>query len=344
MISNTDLQKWQDAVNGINTTGKTDLTQKEWSALIVLNNCLQNSNFQSKDCYLNLKILKDNLSRHSNNLLLMGHLINFIALLEQYIVPEVSNKKKVKKSKSVLKWFLIPIIIIVIGVGGYFLWVSVISDNFKCKYLKIGCDSLIQSNSGEGYPITPDGITLNKTSLEFKYTGSSEQLTANVFPPDMSEGNKRIIWRSSDERVAAVDENGVVTTYGTGSAVISAYTGNGLSATCYVTVGEVSDAIEARETITEQSTKEETPKVEKSTSTPQTKTSDTKSQTQEKQKTTTPDIITLQDGTDIKALVQEEKGDVVKYKKFDNQDGPNYSVKVSDIFMIKYAKRKKKVF
>jgi len=343
MIPNTDLQKWQDAVNGINASGKTDLTQKEWSALIVLNNCLQNSDFQSKESYLNLKLLKDNLSKHSNNLLLMGHLINFIALLEQYIVLEAPKNQKIKKSKSVLKWFLIPIIIIALGIGGYFLWSSVISDDFKCKYLKIGCDSLIQSSAGEGYPITPDGITLNKTSLEFKYIGSSEQLTANVFPPDMSDGNKRIIWRSSDDRVATVDDNGVVTTYGNGSAVISAYTGNGLSATCYVTVGNLSDVTETRENVTEQPIKEETPKVEKSTSTPN-KTSDTKPQTPEKPKTTTPDIITLQDGTDIRALVQEEKGDVIKYKKIDNLDGPTYSVKVSDVFMIKYANGKKKVF
>ena len=49
------------------------------------------------------------------------------------------------------------------------------------------------------------------------------------------------------------------------------------------------------------------------------------------------DIITLKNGEDIKALVQEI-GDVeVKYKKFDNPKGPNYILKKSEIFRITYA-------
>ena len=58
----------------------------------------------------------------------------------------------------------------------------------------------------------------------------------------------------------------------------------------------------------------------------------------------TPDIITLQNGTDIKALVQEVGNDVIKYKKIDNPDGPNYTLKKSDVFMIKYANGRKSVF
>ena len=56
------------------------------------------------------------------------------------------------------------------------------------------------------------------------------------------------------------------------------------------------------------------------------------------------DVITLKSGEDIQALVQEI-GDVdVKYKKFDNPDGPNYSLKKAEIFMIKYANGSKDVF
>ena len=56
------------------------------------------------------------------------------------------------------------------------------------------------------------------------------------------------------------------------------------------------------------------------------------------------DIITLKSGEDIQALVQEI-GDVdVKYKKFDNPNGPNYSLKKSEIFIIRYANGSKDVF
>ena len=49
------------------------------------------------------------------------------------------------------------------------------------------------------------------------------------------------------------------------------------------------------------------------------------------------DIITLKSGNDIKALVQEIGDTDVKYKKWDNQNGPNYTLKKSEIFRIVYA-------
>jgi len=56
------------------------------------------------------------------------------------------------------------------------------------------------------------------------------------------------------------------------------------------------------------------------------------------------DIITLKNGDEIQALVQEV-GDVdVKYKKFDNPNGPNYTLKKSEIFMIRYANGSRDVF
>jgi len=56
------------------------------------------------------------------------------------------------------------------------------------------------------------------------------------------------------------------------------------------------------------------------------------------------DIITLRSGEDIQALVQEV-GDVdVKYKRFDNPNGPSYTLKKSEIFSITYANGSKDVF
>jgi len=56
------------------------------------------------------------------------------------------------------------------------------------------------------------------------------------------------------------------------------------------------------------------------------------------------DIITLKNGNDIQALVQEIGELEVKYKKFDNPNGPNYTLKKSEIFMIRYANGSKDVF
>ncbi|GHT34666.1 hypothetical protein FACS189434_11220 [Bacteroidia bacterium] len=56
------------------------------------------------------------------------------------------------------------------------------------------------------------------------------------------------------------------------------------------------------------------------------------------------DVITLKSGDEIQALVQEIGTDEVKYKKFDNKTGPTYTLKKSDIFMIKYANGSKDVF
>ena len=56
------------------------------------------------------------------------------------------------------------------------------------------------------------------------------------------------------------------------------------------------------------------------------------------------DVITLKNGEDIESLVQEI-GDVdIKYKKFDNPNGPNYTMKKAEIFMIRYANGTKDVF
>lgn len=49
------------------------------------------------------------------------------------------------------------------------------------------------------------------------------------------------------------------------------------------------------------------------------------------------DMITLSDGRVVKAKILELTPDLVKYKKFDNIDGPTYTVPTSDLLKIKYA-------
>ena len=56
------------------------------------------------------------------------------------------------------------------------------------------------------------------------------------------------------------------------------------------------------------------------------------------------DVITLKNGTDINALVQRI-GDVeIEYKKFDNLNGPNYTLKKTEILMIRYENGSKDIF
>jgi len=56
------------------------------------------------------------------------------------------------------------------------------------------------------------------------------------------------------------------------------------------------------------------------------------------------DIIIMKNGSDIQAIVQEIGIDDVRYKRFDNPNGPNYTLKKSEIFMIRYANGSKDVF
>jgi len=60
--------------------------------------------------------------------------------------------------------------------------------------------------------------------------------------------------------------------------------------------------------------------------------------------TNAQDIITKKDGTDISAKVLEVTTTVIKYKRFENQNGPVISVKKSDVLMVRYENGTKDVF
>ena len=56
------------------------------------------------------------------------------------------------------------------------------------------------------------------------------------------------------------------------------------------------------------------------------------------------DVIILKNGNDIQAIVSEIGTDEVKYKRFDNPDGPTYTLKKEEIFMIMYPNGSRDVF
>ncbi|MEE1366254.1 MAG: leucine-rich repeat protein, partial [Muribaculaceae bacterium] len=84
-------------------------------------------------------------------------------------------------------------------------------------------------------PTIAESITLNIESTTLKANETIE-LIANVLPELTT--NKSVTWKSSDEAVAIVDTNGLVTAIGVGTATITATTidGSNLSASCIVTV------------------------------------------------------------------------------------------------------------
>ncbi len=82
--------------------------------------------------------------------------------------------------------------------------------------------------------VSADSVVLDKTEITIE-KGNSETVTATVLPDDST--NKKVIWSSSDENVATVDENGKILATGTGTAVITVTTADGgKTAQCTVNV------------------------------------------------------------------------------------------------------------
>jgi hypothetical protein len=82
-------------------------------------------------------------------------------------------------------------------------------------------------------PVT--GVTLNLPSYNLVGIGSTVQLTATVLPEEAF--NKNVTWRSSNRRVATVDQNGLVTAHRPGRTTITVRTVDGnRRAICRITV------------------------------------------------------------------------------------------------------------
>ena len=79
-------------------------------------------------------------------------------------------------------------------------------------------------------------IDLNNSNLEI-YKGDGFQLTASLYPSDTTD--TELIWTSSNNSVAAVDEKGRITALGKGNAVIKCSSKNNISvySECVVSVG-----------------------------------------------------------------------------------------------------------
>jgi uncharacterized protein YjdB len=84
--------------------------------------------------------------------------------------------------------------------------------------------------------IPVSSVSLNKTTAEL-IVGETLQLTATVSPDDAT--NKNVNWSSSNESIATISVDGLITAVSTGSATITVTTEDGnFTATCAVTVTE----------------------------------------------------------------------------------------------------------
>lgn len=99
--------------------------------------------------------------------------------------------------------------------------ISAMTDNGD----KLTCEVSVDSVAVTSIKFDKTNITLRK--------GDTDQITATVYP---SEAEYELEWDSTDNSVAVVDNGGLVTAIGKGTAVIRCYTSSGKSASCSVTV------------------------------------------------------------------------------------------------------------
>lgn len=103
----------------------------------------------------------------------------------------------------------------------------------KLFVLVAACGAMVLGGGcSEEDPVAVESVSFDKSVLELE-PGQSETLTLAVSPSDAVF--KSVVWSSSDDAVATVSDEGLVTGEGAGSATISAVAG-GKTAICRVTV------------------------------------------------------------------------------------------------------------
>lgn len=102
---------------------------------------------------------------------------------------------------------------------------------FETDKLSVFALTYKDTSYSPSYPAT--GIKVSPESITLTKKGETAQLTAEVTPSYAD--NKTVTWKSGDEKVAIVDENGRVTAIGNGTATITVAAGDG-KATASVTI------------------------------------------------------------------------------------------------------------
>ncbi len=95
------------------------------------------------------------------------------------------------------------------------------------------CIVSVQPGSSQIQSMKLTSLYSDANDITVNYTDSNSVLLKAVCVPDVPE---KLVWSSSDERIAQVDANGNVTVYGNGIVTIKAMALNGVEATCTVRV------------------------------------------------------------------------------------------------------------
>ena len=123
-----------------------------------------------------------------------------------------------------------------LGNQTYTFVLSVSGDKLVANVASVNVNSNGNGGGGGGGGSTTvpvSGVTLNHAALSL-IAGGTEDLNAIVTPSNAT--NKSVTWKSSDENVATVDRDGIVTAVGPGTCTITATSNNGKTDTCTVTV------------------------------------------------------------------------------------------------------------
>ena len=156
-----------------------------------------------------------------------------------------ANRKAGKKSTARNRWIIALIVVLVVfglGCGLYWYFFEYHPVQIAKQEMSKVKPSGINGDSDDDFFVRNDtspsveDIVLDKTTLLFSRAGEKKQLTATVLPADVSEENRKIVWKSDNDAVATVDTSGLVTALANGQTVIRAYTKNGLSHSCSVQV------------------------------------------------------------------------------------------------------------
>lgn len=89
-------------------------------------------------------------------------------------------------------------------------------------------------------------ITLSRSSASME-AEQTLQLSVASYKPENATEELQVSWESSNQKVASVDTQGMVTAHAKGEAVIRAVTSGGISAQCRITVGSAKEVAEALE-------------------------------------------------------------------------------------------------
>ena len=90
MIPDSDLQKWQQAIKGIEAA-QSSLTPEELSAFQALVELINNEKFEVKESNGYIQVIKKSLPQHLQNRLFKVHLTNFVTLCEKYFKVSVAS-------------------------------------------------------------------------------------------------------------------------------------------------------------------------------------------------------------------------------------------------------------